>query len=231
MITVDKSTEIVLGDKRFCRKINFLACSVFFLNVGLMILCIPVFMAIVKTRSEFVSDVYFGSWAVLLFASFPIGYRIMHLIGKRYSKKFLSELSVSGFKCDKIFDVGAITHFDESSAIFGGDAVVAVDYSQRLVAIMFYNNPNEPYIIPAGLISDVWSGRNDDDTIERAAFGFKVNETEIMVPSAANVFTGITKRCKREDYLNGNVSKKFLEAVEKADEFAAALKKLTGMKH
>lgn len=230
MITVDKSTEIELENEKNVRKIS--TRSLFVTLLGFALSIIGVFFCILTKASPTVQKIIAYSAVALIFGGVAIDQKIVDHVAKKLRDGFLAELSSEGFKCDRVFDAGMVTYYNGQPDRSGSPAVMAVDYQQRKAAIMFYENPYEPYVIPAELITDVWSGVDGfGEYLVAAGFGFSVNDTDIIIP------TLIEFLCKpprmdiriREKYNNGKVSKKFIEAVEKADDFAKVLKSLTAL--
>ena len=143
----------------------------------------------------------------------------------KYLKSFFDELSTRGFNCDEVFDSGALLCYDP--------AVIVVDRLRREVGVMFYNNPESPYLIPAGLIKHIRSGKSGSGNTVSASFDFVVNGRHITVPTKVRRHKSGSsiESHSRQRYEKGRCGKAFNEAVEKADEFAAVLKKLTSVRY
>ena len=139
----------------------------------------------------------------------------------KYRSSFFEELSARGFKCDEVFDSGALRA--------DNPAVIVVDYLRHEVAVMFYYNPESPYLIPAGLIKNVWNGKDYRDDTVYASFGFSVNGWQITVPTKVrrHKYHYSIESHSRQRYIKGRCREAFNEAVEKADKIATVLQKLT----
>ena len=158
------------------------------------------------------------------------GAMILKCRTKRVQRKcrsgFFEELSKRGFKCDEVFDSGALSGDNNP-------AVIAVDRLRHEVGVMFYNNPEPQYLISAGLIKNVWSGKDYSEGTVYASFGFSVNGTQITVPTKVKLhfrrYRGYysVESYSRQRYITGRCREAFNEAVEKADKIATVLKKLT----
>ena len=215
MIVVNKSTII----KKWNLKSTIAILIILAVGIG------PILFG----RSLFDSDEATGVVLIICgIVSMIVGIAILMYIRRKahlkYRNSFFEELSARGFKRDVVFDSGALR--------YGDPAVMAVDYLRHEVAVMFYNNPESPYLIPAGLIKNVWNGYDDSENTVYASFGFCVNGAEVTVPTKIRrhrYHYSIDSR-PRQRYVNGKCRKAFNEAVEKADEFATVLKKLTALK-
>ena len=107
----------------------------------------------------------------------------------------------------------------------------------KIFALFLYNNPSEAYIIPAGLITNVWSGKSADTSKVAADFGFAVNGAEFCIPldvrksTCCLLFWVSTKiqiaNFSRDRFEKGQVDKRFINAVEQADTWANMLRDLS----
>lgn len=216
MITVDKSVEI----KKLSLKSAVGVPVVKIIGIGLMLLG----MIVVQTSEITGAALVLGGIVSMTVGVVIIKciYRKAHL---KYLNRFFEELRACGFNRDVVFDSGPLRA--------GDPAVIVVDYRKHKVGVMFYNNPKSPYLIPSGLIKQVRSGKDSLMYDVSAELGFCVNGTEVTVPTKVRYALGrryyyykIDYRTRKK-YLKGNGGKAFNEAVEKADEFAKVLKKLT----
>lgn len=213
MITVNKSVEI----KKVGLKSIVEVTAVVFIGIGLMLLGMILVDTSVITGVALILSGIAGMIVRVAILSY-----IRRKALLKYLKSFLDELSACGFNCDVVFDSGALCE--------GDPAVIVVDRLRREVGLMFYNNPKSPYLIPAGLIKQVWSGKDFFESTVSASFGFCVNRTVVTVPTKvrhSSRFRYAIDYRTRQRYVNGKCRKAFNEAVEKADEFAKVLKKLT----
>lgn len=214
MITVDKSVEI----KKLSLKSAVGVPVVKIIGIGLMLLG----MIVVQT-----SEITGAALVLCGIVSMTVGVVIIKCIYRKaclkYLNNFLEELRACGINRDVVFDSGPLDA--------GDPAVIVVDCLRHKVGVMFYNNPQSPYLIPAGLIKQVWSGKDPINYLVYASFGFSVNGMSVTVPTKVRYSLSyrhyeIDYRTRKK-YLKGSGGKAFNEAVEKADEFAKVLKRLT----
>lgn len=215
MITVDKSVEI----KKLSLKSAVGVLVVLLIGIGLMILGMILF-----DTSAIIGATLMLCGIVGMIASDVILKCIKRKACLKYLNNFLEELRACGFNRDVVFDSGPLSA--------GDPAVIVVDYRKHKVGVMFYNNPKSPYLIPAGLIKQVWSGKDPLKYAVCAELGFCVNGTVVTVPTKVRYVLSrhhhyVIDYRTRKKYLKGNGGKAFNEAVEKADEFAKVLKRLT----
>lgn len=219
MITVDKSVKI----KKLSLKSTLGVPTVLIIGVGLILLGV----ILVQTSEITGAALMLGGIVGMIVGVVILTciYRKAHL---KYLNRFLEELRARGFNCDVIFDSGSLGGGNSAA---GDPAVIVVDYHRREVGVMFYNNPKSPYLIPAGLIKNVWSGKDSPGDVVYAEFGFYVNGTVITVPTKVRYELSyrhyVIDYRTRKKYLKGSGGKAFSEAVEKADDFAKVLKRLT----
>ena len=117
-------------------------------------------------------------------------------IWNRKKKKLMKELKEQGFNRNQTF--------------YGSNQTVAVDIRQGKVALLFFWNPFEEFILPASRIAKAWTedgagGAGFLRGTSRVSFLFLVDGIRIRVPT----FTS-NQRWKMDD-------PKSLEAVSKAD--------------
>ena len=117
-------------------------------------------------------------------------------IWSRKKKKMMKELNQQGFNRNQTF--------------YGSNQTVAVDIRQGKVALLFYWNPFEQYVLPASRIDKAWTedgagGAGFLRGTSRVSFLFQVDGVKVRV----NTFTS-NQRWKMDD-------PKILEAVSKAD--------------
>ena len=117
-------------------------------------------------------------------------------IWKRKKKKMVKDLDAQGFHRNQTF--------------YGSSQTVVVDVRQGKVALLFFWNPFELFVLPAKRINKAWT---EDGTggagflrgTSRVSFLFLVDKVKVRV----NTFTS-NQRWKMED-------PKILEAISKAD--------------
>lgn len=117
-------------------------------------------------------------------------------IWNQKKKKLMKKLSEQGFNRNQTF--------------YGSNQTVAVDIRQGKVALLFFWNPFEEYILPASSISKAWAedgagGAGFMRGTSRVSFLFLIDNVKVRV----NTFTS-NQRWKMDD-------PKILEAVSKAD--------------
>ena len=117
-------------------------------------------------------------------------------IWNRKKKKMMKDLNAQGFNRNQTF--------------YGGNQTVVVDIKQGKVALLFFWNPFEMFILPASRIEKAWtddgaSGAGFMRGTSRVRFGFLIDGVRVLV----NTFTS-NQRWKMDD-------PKILEAVSKAD--------------
>lgn len=100
--------------------------------------------------------------------------------------------------------------FTRNQTFYGGSQTVVVDMRQGKVALLFFWNPFEEYILPAGRIEKAWTedgagGAGFMRGTSRVSFLFLVDGVKVRV----NTFTS-NQRWKMDD-------PKILEAISKAD--------------
>lgn len=117
-------------------------------------------------------------------------------IWKMRKKKMVKDLEAQGFNRNQTF--------------YGSNQTVVVDVRQGNVALLFFWNPFELFVLPASRISKAWTedgagGAGFLRGTSRVSFLFMVDNAKVRV----NTFTS-NQRWKMED-------PKILEAVSKAD--------------
>lgn len=117
-------------------------------------------------------------------------------IWNQKKKKMMKELSEQGFNRNQTF--------------YGGNQTVVVDIKQGKVALLFFWNPFESFVLPASRVSRAWAedgagGAGFMRGTSRVSFLFEIDGIKVRV----NTFTS-NQRWKMDD-------PKILEAVSKAD--------------
>lgn len=117
-------------------------------------------------------------------------------IWNQKKKKMMKELDSQGFNRNQTF--------------YGGNQTVVVDVRQGKVALLFFWNPFEMFVLPASRISKAWTedgagGAGFLRGTSRVSFLFLIDNIKVRV----NTFTS-NQRWKMDD-------PKILEAVSKAD--------------
>ena len=117
-------------------------------------------------------------------------------IWNQKKKKMMKELSEQGFNRNQTF--------------YGGNQTVVVDIKQGKVALLFFWNPFESFVLPASRVSRAWAedgagGAGFMRGTSRVSFLFEIDGIKVRV----DTFTS-NQRWKMDD-------PKILEAVSKAD--------------
>lgn len=117
-------------------------------------------------------------------------------IWNQKKKKMMKQLNEQGFSRNQTF--------------YGSNQTVAVDIRQGKVALLFFWNPFEQYVLPASRINKAWTedgagGAGFMRGTSRVSFLFLVDQVKVRV----NTFTS-NQRWKMDD-------PKILEAISKAD--------------
>ena len=123
-------------------------------------------------------------------------------IWNQKKKKMMKDLGEQGFNRNQTF--------------YGSNQTVAVDIRQGKVALLFFWNPFEQYILPASRIAKAWTADGAGGAgflrgTSRVSFLFLIDEVKVRV----NTFTS-NQRWKMDD-------PKILEAISKADMMVQAL--------
>lgn len=117
-------------------------------------------------------------------------------IWKQKKKKMMKDLNKQGFNCNQTF--------------YGSNNTLVVDIQQGKIALLFFWNPFELYILPASRIEKTWTddgaaGAGFMRGTSQVRFAFTINGIKVRV----NTFTS-NQRWKMDD-------PKILEAISKAD--------------
>lgn len=117
-------------------------------------------------------------------------------IWRQKKKKMMKDLDAQGFNRNQTF--------------YGGNQTVVVDIKQGKIALLFFWNPFELYVLPASRIAKAWTddgaaGAGFMRGTSRVRFGFQIDELRIRV----DTFTS-NQRWKMDD-------PKILDAISKAD--------------
>lgn len=126
-------------------------------------------------------------------------------IYKQKQKKLEKELDESGFKRNQTF--------------YGSGCTVIIDVENGKIALLFFWNPTESFILPANRITKTWvddgkSGMGFMAGSSRVSFLFKVDDINIRV----NTFTSNQRWRMDSDYILTGISKadKMVEILEEA---------------
>ena len=117
-------------------------------------------------------------------------------IWSQKKKKMMKDLNAQGFNRNQTF--------------YGGNQTVVVDIKQGKVALLFFWNPFEMFVLPASRIEKAWTddgagGAGFMRGTSRVRFGFLIDGVRVLV----NTFTS-NQRWKMDD-------PKILDAISKAD--------------
>lgn len=127
------------------------------------------------------------------------------MIYKKNQKKFEKKLEEKGFVRNHTF--------------YGTGCTVVIDVENGDIAILFFWNPFEPFILPANRITKTWvdDGKSGVGIFEgsgRVSFLFKIDNTKIRV----NTFTSNTRWRMDSEYILTGISKAdmMVEVLEEA---------------
>ncbi len=153
-----------------------------------------------------------GAGAVVLFLIPPVLSILWWMFGgkiifKGKRKKLMQELEHSGFCANHTFDSDICT--------------VVVDMEHGKIALIFFWNPFQNYVLPAGRISKIWTddGKNGMGPLtgsSRVSFLFTIDGIRVRV----NTFTSNKRWRMDSDYI--------LTGISKADMMAEALTEAKG---
>lgn len=116
------------------------------------------------------------------------------MIYKRNQKKLEKTLNETGFERNHTF--------------YGDGSMVVVDVAHGKIAIVFFWNPFENFIVPANRVTEAWvdDGKSGVGIFEgsgRVSFLFKIDDVKIRV----NTFTSNTRWRMDSDYILTGISK------------------------